>query len=238
MGFSLKKVFKGAKKALKNTSGFGLADSLFGGKKGKAPGAYPGDQGQEAALREGFGSAIAQESQSLGSIPKAYAKAGAAIESGKGNAIRQAQDIGAQQSAQADQSLASRGLYNTTILDNARQGVAAGVSRQVSDIEARYGQIRAELGLSQNAAENQARGRIGQLRAGLGSALAGQGNTQQSLAYNYAALQQQWELNQNPDAWLDSLLGIAGTAAGYAIGGQFGGGGGGGGAYNEGWGGN
>lgn len=232
MGFSLKKVFKGVSKATGQLTGTEYLKGLMG-KGGKPPPGYPGASGQEAALREGAGAALAQEAQSLGSIPKAYDAARKQIDVGRTNSIRQAQDIGAQQSAQADQSLASRGLYNTTILDNARQGVAANVSRQISDIEARYGQIRAELGLSQNQAESASRTRIGQIQSGLGGALAGQGNFQQGLALNYAQMRQQWEMSQNPDAWLDSLLGIAGTAIGYSIGGPPGAA-----AYNEGFGGN
>jgi hypothetical protein len=212
----LKKTFKKGVTFNKNVFGGGYIKDALG--MGKSGGKGPGDGGQEAAIREGYGAALSQNAQILGSLPKAYDKARGNLASGKAVASKALQDRGAQETANADQSMVNRGLYNTTVFDNARAGVAANVSQAQSEINAQYAQMEAELGLRQNAAENQVRSNSAQLNVGLGGALAGQKNFQ-------SAQQQQWELSQNPDAWLDSIFGIAGTAIGYGIGnGGFGGG--------------
>lgn len=178
---------------------------------GKSKGSGPGDSGQEAALREGYGAALATNAQSLSDLPKQYEPARKALAQGKTSAIQYAQDRGTQDAASAKQSLASRGLGNTTIYENAQQGVSANVSRQVADIEAMYAQVLGNLAMSEGQNRQRIMGNQAQLRMGLGQSLAGQKNTQQ-------AFQQQWELSQNPDAWLDSLFQLGGTAVGAYIG--------------------
>ncbi len=179
-------------------------------------GSAPGDGGGQAVLEAGYANAIANQTGALGSIPKAYDKARGSLASGKAANIQQVQDAGAVSASQVDQSMASRGLYNTTALDSARMGVGAQTSRQVAQINAQFDALEAELGLRQNAAENQIRSNIAGLNVSRGQAIAGHLTQQQQLA-------QQWALNNNPDAWLDSILGIAGTAIGYGIAGPAGG---------------
>jgi hypothetical protein len=167
--------------------------------------------GQEAAIREGYGGAQAINSQALASLPQQFEPAKKALGVAKTNAIQYAQDRGQQDMAATQQSLVSRGLNNSTVLDNARLGVGSDVSRRVSDIENLYAQHFGQLDLAQGQQRQRLLGNKAQLSMGLGQSLAGQRNYHQSL-------QQQWELSQDPNAWLDSVLGIAGTAAGAYIG--------------------
>lgn len=200
---------KAGKNALKALS---MARGVGGGG-----GDYQGDGGAgQAAIDAGYANAIANQTGALGSVPQAFDKARKGLASGKAVNVQQAYDAGKVATSAVDQSMVGRGLYNTTSLDSARMGVGAATSRQVAEINANFDAIEAELGLRQNQAENQIRGNIAQLKVGHGMAKAGQLNTQQQFA-------QQWALNNNPDAWLDSILGIAGTASGYSIGGPAGG---------------
>lgn len=205
----LGKFFKKSLGFNKKVFGGGYVKDALG--MGQSAGKYPGDGGGQAALEAGYANAIANQTGALASVPKAYDKARAGLTSGRSANIQQTMDAGKVASSAVDQSMASRGLYNTTALDSARLGVGAATSRQVAQINAQFDQLEAELGLRQNSAENQIRGNIAGLHASRGQAIAGHLTQQQQLA-------QQWALNQNPDAWLDSILGIAGTAIGIGVG--------------------
>lgn len=210
MGFGsfLKKAGRSLEKGFKLTTDPAKAiGGALGGKGGKAP----GSNGAFEQAQNNYAASIAQNSQTFGEIPKTYDVARKAVGAGKAAAIQNATDVGVQDTARVEQSMVDRGLYNTTVLDNARQGVSANVSRQVSDINAYYAKVLADLGIGEMNAKAQVRGQIARSREGLAALQSGNLNQQQ-------AFQQQWELSQNPDAWLESLMGIAGTATGVYLG--------------------
>lgn len=221
MGFSLKKALGFSKKLNPVALGHNLVSGkLFpsGGGTDTGPIDSQFAQAQSAA---GLSAAQAQafNQRALGETRAAYGKARTGYAQGRANAIQYAQDAGAQQQANAAQSLASRGLGNTTIVENAQQGISAGVSRAVSDIDAQYAQMLASLGIGEAQATSGIRARqaasaqdLGRLQAGLHAQLGG----------IYASLPQ-----EDPNQWLNSLLQIGGTAIGYGIGSGGGGGGGG-----------
>ena len=185
-------------------------DKVKGALKG-SPGNGPQPGNQERYIREGYGAALASQSSALADLPETFAKAEKGIAKGESAALQDVQDYSTQATAASEADLASRGLGNTSLMDNARQGVAAETSRAAAQVRARYAGLRSELALTQGREQSRIKGNISQLNAGLGSALAGQANFQQQLEHD-------WQMNQNPDAFLDSLLGIAGTAAGVYIG--------------------
>lgn len=209
MGLSWKKIKRGAL-----AIGTGGMSEVARKLDKSSPGSGPSGALQVKRIREGYGGALADEAQVLGSIPETYAKAKKLYGQGKGRAIQAAQDYGAQADAQTQQSMVSRGLFNTTALDNARQGVSYQTSQQVADIENQFAAIEAGLGLKEAQEKSQSRLRSGQLRIGMSQALNNQTN------YNQQQ-QQAWEMAQNEDAWLDSLFNIGGTLLGYGLAGGF-----------------
>lgn len=233
MGFSLKKAFKkslgistlAATAGAYDGQGGGWAHKGGGGNDQLGPINADFAAAQSAATLANARSE-AERRRSIGETRKAYAGARDSLGVGRTNAIQYAQDAGAVQQGQAAQSLASRGLYNSTVLDNAQQGVSAGVSRAVSDIEARYAQLNANLGIGEASDIAGIRERIAGGAERLGSTQAG---LHTSHAGILASLPQ-----EDPDAWLNDLLGIGGMALGYGITGGFGGGGGGGGYHGGG----
>jgi len=207
-------VGKSIKKGLNFLPGGALVPDLFGG--GKDPGV-----GQANEVRSLYGQAQAQQGQlhaqqtaalqrGINKIPQSYAKARTAAGDMRNVSLQRAADTGAQQTAQASQSLASRGLYNSTVLDNARSGISSGVTRDLADIDSAYSQILGQLDLGEGQAQMQGQsalaGVFGQ-QAGANSALL------QNQATTLAGIQY-----EDPNAWLNSLLGIGGTIAGTYIG--------------------
>lgn len=195
-------------KALSHTGGgFDLKGLLGGG----------GGNKHLDEARGVYGDVQANNAQNFALSRAATRRGGRAAVAGYGQAIRQvggakqastlaAQDAGVQQGAQADQSLASRGLYNTTVLDNARAGISGGVTRQLAQIDSDYAQLLAGLQMGKGNAQAQ-----------MESQLAG---TYQNQAQAGTQIGQQWintlgsVQEEDPNAWLGSLLGIAGFAIG------------------------
>lgn len=145
----------------------------------------------------------------LNAIKPAYAAARANVQVGKSNAMQGAADRGTQAQASAQQSLASRGLYNSTVYDNATRGISSQVTRDLADIEQSYAQLLAQLDIGEGQATTQAQqfmsGTYGQQAQGVTGLKLGQAQIQASLY-------------EDPDAWLNDILGIAGTAIGVGIG--------------------
>lgn len=223
LGGSLKKAFKKSVKFNKDVFGGGyLRDglrSLSGGgdsREGRVDELY-GQARYDAG--QGFAQSIATQRRALRTTARAYEGGRKALVAGRAQSQQDVRDIGAQTGANAQQSLTDRGLGNTTIVDNARQGISAGVSREASRINAHYDQLLAELGIGEAGATTRIRQGIGQSYEGLARTRAGLSSQH---AQTIASLP-----TENPDEWLNSLLGIGGTFLGY---GMFGGGGGGGGS--------
>jgi hypothetical protein len=143
-------------------------------------------------------------------IKPAYAAARSNIQVGKGSAMQGAADRGVQSQASAQQSLAARGMYNTTVMDNASRGISSGVTRDLADIEASYGQMMAQLDIGESQALTQG-------HQFLSGTYGQQGQSLSNLKMQQAGLQAQ--LYEDPDQWLNDLLGIVGTGVGMYFGG-------------------
>lgn len=145
----------------------------------------------------------------LNAIKPAYAAARGNVQVGKANSIQNAVDRGAQTQANAQQSLVGRGLYNSTVYDNATRGISSQVTRDIADVEQSYAQLLAQLDIGEGQATTQAQqfmsGTYGQQAQGVTGLKLGQAQIQASLY-------------EDPDQWLNDLLGIAGTAVGVGIG--------------------
>lgn len=147
----------------------------------------------------------------LNAIKPAYAAARANVQVGKANSLQGAADRGVQAQGAMQQSLAARGLVNSTIYDNGSRGIASSVTRDMADIEQSYAQMLAQLDIGEGQATTQANqfmsGTYGQQAQGVASLKLQQAQIQASLY-------------EDPDAWLDSLLGIGTTlGAAYLTGG-------------------
>lgn len=212
MGFSLKKAFKSSINFNKNVFGGGyLRDALGGGGGGgnAAKVDYLSQQAREqAALNYARGQT--EQQRSIGETRQAYTSARKSLGAGRTQGIQAVQDAGAQAGARAGQSMANRGLYNTTIMDNAQQGISSGVSRSIADIDAHYAQMLGQLGIQE---QNTVNG----IRQNIAGGAAQQGALQAGLYMNHAGLINS-QVEEDPNAWLNSLFGIAGTAAGVYVG--------------------
>ena len=97
--------------------------------------------------------------ESLAQIKKGYNRAEGHL-AGAGRQARQnARAQGRQQTAGMQQSMADRGLYNTTVMDNAARGISADTSRVLNEINASVGQMRSQLELDRTQAMDMALGR-------------------------------------------------------------------------------
>ena len=191
------------------------AGGLFGGSGHNQLGAINADYNSaQSSLGMGQAEADTERRRALGETRGAFANARGSLTTGRTQAIQSATDAGAQQTAQAGQSLASRGLYNTTVLDNARQGISSNTSRVMADIDAHYAQILASLGVQEAAATTG-------IRQGIAGGAQAYGQNKASLYTNHANMLSQIQ-EQDPNAWLGSLMNLAGTGLGYAIGGPAG----------------
>lgn len=214
-GGYVKDLVKNPKKGFSNM--VNEASGAFGGKD-MIGGGDDGLDGINASLNAATAAqqrAMALQTQSglkgLNAIKPAYAAARANVQVGKGNAMQGAADRGMQNQASAQQSLVSRGLYNSTVYDNASRGVASQTTRDLADIEQSYASMLAQLDIGEGQATTQANqfmsGTYGQ-----------QGQAASNLHMQQAQIQAQ--MYEDPDAWLDSLLGIGTTlGAAYLTGG-------------------
>lgn len=224
MGFNVSKAWKKTKKAVKSgwkatghaldPMGLVTGDPLFGGGGGQGTGEID-SQFAQAQQKAGLGAAraLSINRRALGETRRAFQGARTGFNAGRANSIQYAEDAGAQAGANAQQSLTDRGLGNTTIVDNARQGISSGVSRAVADINSNYDQLLAQLGIGEAQATTGIRARMAASAEDLGRLQSGLHAQQANL---YASLD-----HEDPNEWLDSLLNIGSTAIGYGIGKSF-----------------
>lgn len=102
-----------------------------------------------AQQAQGFGAAQMQGNAALKSLQGGYKNALANSGLAATNAKKNVQQAGQQNLAGATQSLASRGLYNTTAFDAARRGVMADTQRSMSGIDAALASLQSGLEVSQ-----------------------------------------------------------------------------------------
>lgn len=114
-------------------------------------------QGQQQTA---YGAAGGYLSHLLPTINKGYGQARQGLQAAGQSAKQGIQDRGQQQIAGTAQSLASRGLYNTTALDAAQRGVHADTSRALASVDESLGQLMSGLSISQSQAQAGAYGAL------------------------------------------------------------------------------
>lgn len=97
--------------------------------------------------------------ESVANIEKGYGQAKKNLQGAGLNAIQGAKAVGKQTQSDMQQSMANRGLYNTTVLDNATRGISSDTSRAVQDIKLSLGQLNSKLELDKMEAMDTALGR-------------------------------------------------------------------------------
>lgn len=97
--------------------------------------------------------------ESVANIQKGYKQAKKNLRGAGTAAKREARATGMQTQSAMQQSMADRGLYNTTVLDNATRGISADTSRAVQDIQLQLGQLNSKLELDKMEAMDTALGR-------------------------------------------------------------------------------
>lgn len=184
-----------------------LAGGLFGGSSGD-PGKKRLKQIEKiyaqllAQQNQAYGKAEMHQKQTIGALNTGYSNALANSGLAATNAKKNVQQAGQQNLASTTQSLASRGLYNTTALDSARRGVMADTQRQMSGIDAALASLQSQLQVGH-----------GQALAGAQAGLSGF-YQQQNAANTGLGLSRIGTLSdvqdQNTD-WLGQLMGTAGN---------------------------
>lgn len=195
-------------KSIVNPLGFGK--DLLGG--GKDPG--KGQQKQVLAIfedlkrqqRRQYASAFQQQRQALGSIQKGYAGARSEVSRIGGEARQGALDRGVQQQASGAQSLTSRGLGNTTAVDNLQRAISGDTSRSLARIDEALAGMHSNLSVQQGRDEAQAYGALSSL---FQNQSAQQTSLGTSIAGSIAGVQ-----HQDPNAWISSLLSFGGGLIG------------------------
>lgn len=100
-------------------------------------------------------------SQMLPSINKGYGAAKSNLFSAGNQAKLGIMDRGKQDLAGSQQSLASRGLYNSTAFDAASRGIHADTSRALASVDENLGQLLANLQIGQGQAQAGAYSQLG-----------------------------------------------------------------------------
>ena len=207
-------------KSISKLGAFGGA-GLLGGVGGSDPGkkqqkgilaAHAQNAMQNRSL---FAQAAYQQRQGLGAINAGYKQANSAIGAGAASARQGILDRETANLGALKAGAAAGGTLGTSTNTNLQRAVYSDTSRNLSALDADVANIKAELAQRQAAAQ-----------AGQYGALAG-------IAQNQAGASNQLGLSlinslgnvqyQDPNAWLQSLLGLGGTAAGFALGGPSGG---------------
>lgn len=141
-------------------------------------------QGQQAGF---YGAAGGQLKKALGAINTGYGNALANTGLQATNARRSTLDREQQQIGGASQSLANRGLYNTTLLDNAKRGITSSTNRELSNIDAMLGQLQSQLEIGRAGAQAGAYGSLAQLFQNQAGASTGLGLNKAQMMYGSPA---------------------------------------------------
>jgi hypothetical protein len=101
----------------------------------------------------------------LGAIDQGYAEAARNLGGIGAAARRTALGQAKQATAGMQQSMISRGLYGTTAFDNAQRGISSDLSRNLMNVNAQVGQMRAGLAQQQAMAKSSALQSLGSYQA-------------------------------------------------------------------------
>lgn len=214
MGFSLKKLWKatGAKAvygAIANPVG-AVGDLLGGGGHSQLGAVNRDFRSAQDANALGTARALTERRRAIKETRAGFAGARGAVDTARASAVQTVQDQGRVAEGGAKQGLIDRGLYNTTVLDNAQQGISSGVSRSIADIDSHYAQILGELGIGEASA-------VSGIRNQNANAVQQGGQFSAGLYGQHAGILASGQF-EDPNEWLNALLGIAGTATGAYVG--------------------
>jgi hypothetical protein len=101
--------------------------------------------------------------QGMRGTDKAFQDAKLQAARGAEMARQQVKEYGKAQGAQSTQSMMNRGLYGTTVQDQAQRAVSSDVARNLGLINTQLAQQQGELGIAQAGAKQSALGQIAQL---------------------------------------------------------------------------
>jgi hypothetical protein len=163
-------------------------------------------QGISTALRKA-------QKQGIKGVEKAYGDAMKQASRGAELARQSVREAGAAAGTQATQSMMSRGLYGTTVQDQAQRAVSGDTARNLGLINTALSEQQGQLGVSQALAKQ---GGLGQLSA-LYPALAGM---KTETAFNFMKAFQK-PPSQKPNIF-GSIMGAVGSALGGPLGGALG----------------
>lgn len=99
------------------------------------------------------------KAESVANIQSGYKEAKKNLKGAGILATQEAKAAGKQTGAAMQQSMANRGLYNTTVMDNATRGISADTSRAIQGIQLELGQMNSKLELDKMEAMDTALGR-------------------------------------------------------------------------------
>ena len=213
MGFSLKKLTGHL-----DPFGSSLRGVLGGGADpGKAQQAGILKAHAQTAMqnRALYAQAAWQQRQGLGAINSGFKQANSVLgqqsaAAKQGILDRETQNLGALKAGAA-----AGGTLGTSTNTNLQRAVYSDTGRQLADTDAQVAAIKADLAQRQaqaTAGQYNVLGNTAQNQAGASNQLG------QSLINSLGNVQY-----QDPNAWIQSLLGIAGTVGGYALAGPAGG---------------
>ena len=169
----------------------------------------------KVAAEQQYQYAKAEQAQKQGikGVEQAYGDAMKQASRGAELARQSVREAGAAAGTQATQSMMSRGLYGTTVQDQAQRAVTGDTARNLGLINTALAEQQGQLGVSQALAKQ---GGLGQLSA-LYPALAGM---KTETAFNFMKAFQK-PPSQKPNI-LGSIMGVVGQALGGPLGGALG----------------
>lgn len=149
-----------------------------------------------------YGLAQGYQQKALKSIDEGYGAAGRDVARLGQTTQRQIMDRETANLGGAAQSLASRGLYNTTILENTNRGVMADTNRSLSELTSVIGQMQAGLATGKANAQANVFGGMSGVSQNYANLLAQLGLGQANLLGSVQ--------HQGGEGILNSLIGAAG----------------------------
>jgi hypothetical protein len=185
------------------------------GKKKAAKAKARAEAQAKVAAEQQYQYAKAEQAQKQGikGVEKAYGDAMKQASRGAELARQSVREAGAAAGTQATQSMMSRGLYGTTVQDQAQRAVSGDTARNLGLINTALSEQQGQLGVSQALAKQ---GGLGQLSA-LYPALAGM---KTETAFNFMKAFQK-PPSQKPNIF-GSIMGAVGSALGGPLGGALG----------------
>lgn len=151
----------------------------------------------------------------ISGVEKAYDEAKLQAARGAEQARQSVRDYGKAQGAEASQSMMNRGLYGTTVQDQAQRVVSSDVARNLGAIDTGLAAQQGELGVAKAGAKQAGLSQLASLYPQLA------GLKTETMFNMMKALQTPAKKKKTP--WYKKALGAVGQAIGTALGGPIGG---------------